>query len=421
MTVQKNWAGNYTYQAANWHVPTSVQEVQQLVKKLDKIRVVGSRHSFNSIADSDQNIISLEKFNNVIELDENNRTVTVEGGIRYGDLSRYLYDLGFALPNMASLPHISIAGACATATHGSGDNNQCLSNSIAAMKIVTASGEIVSFSRQEDESLLKGAAVGLGALGVIVEITLDLVPTFDICQHVYENLPFDQLADNFDNIFSSAYSVSLFTNWENNIFNQVWLKSIHHKDNKNEPAREFYGATAAISPSHPIQGVEAVHCTEQLGVPGPWHDRLPHFRLDFTPSNGDELQSEYLVPRELAYEAILAISKHNDKISPLLHVCEIRSIAKDNLWMSPFYQQDSIGIHFTWKDNWESVKEVLPQIEEALISFQARPHWGKLFTMPKERVQSLYEKLPDFQQLLERYDPNGKFRNDFINDYIFNK
>jgi len=421
MTLEKNWAGNYTYQATNWHVPSSIEEVQQLVKQLDKVRVVGSRHSFNGIADSKENIISLEKLNNVIKLDKENRTVTVEGGIRYGDLSLFLQDKGFALPNMASLPHISIAGACATATHGSGDKNQCLSNSISAMKVVTGRGEVVTFSRERDEALLKGAVVSLGALGVIIEITLDLVPAFDICQYVYENLPFEQLANNFDNVFSSAYSVSLFTNWKKEVFDQVWLKSLHQMDSGQTPSSEFYGATAARLPSHPIQGVEAVHCTEQLGTPGPWHDRLPHFRLDFTPSNGDELQSEFLIPREQAYDALLAISKHKEKISPLLHVCEIRSIARDDLWMSPFYQQDSIGIHFTWKDDWESVKKILPEIEESLIPFQARPHWGKLFTMPKERVTSLYKKLPDFQQLVEQHDPNGKFRNEFINNYIFNK
>ena len=418
MSVQKNWAGNYTYHAEDWYEPTSVEEIQALVAKLAKVRVVGSRHSFNGIADSYQTILSLTKLNNVIALDEEKMTVTVEGGIRYGDLSRYLYEKGYALPNLASLPHISIAGACATATHGSGNQNQCLSKTIAGMKVVTANGELISFSREEDAEQLKGAAVGLGGLGVITELTLDLIPSFSIRQNVFEDLPFSQLEHHLEDIFSSAYSVSLFTNWEKDAFQQVWLKQLHRDETVVE-REEFFGAKAATAPSHPIQGVEPIHCTEQLGVPGPWYDRLPHFRLDFTPSNGDELQSEYIVPREKAYEALLAIRQHKETISPLLHVCEVRSIASDDLWMSPFYEQDSIGIHFTWKDNWEAVEKILPAIEESLLPFQARPHWGKLFTMPKKNVHSLYKKLPDFQQLLQQYDPNGKFRNEFIETYIF--
>lgn len=418
MTVQKNWAGNYTYHATNWYEPTSVEEIQTLVAKLDKIRVVGSRHSFNGIADSYQNILSLAKLNKVITIDEQKRTVTVEGGIRYGDLSQYLHEKGFALPNLASLPHISIAGACATATHGSGDQNQCLSTSIAGIKVVTASGELISFSREKDEEELKAAAVSLGSLGVIVELTLDLIPSFSIRQHVYENLPFSELEHHLDDIFSSGYSVSLFTNWQKDAFHQVWLKELDRDVMQENHRGYFFGAKAATAPSHPIQGVEPIHCTEQLGTPGPWYDRLPHFRLDFTPSNGDELQSEYIVPRENAYEALLAVRQHKDAISPLLHVCEVRSIARDDLWMSPFYQQDSIGIHFTWKDNWEAVQKVLPAIEESLLPFHARPHWGKLFTMPKETVQASYEKLADFQRFINHYDPDGKFRNEFIETYI---
>lgn len=419
MGAEKNWAGNYTYHAVNWHKPASVEEIQKLVKQLDKIRVVGSRHSFNGIADSDKNIVSLEKLNKVKSLDLEKKTVRVEGGIRYGDLSRFLQINGLALPNMASLPHISVAGACATATHGSGDQNRCLSDAIAAMKVVTADGEVASFSREEDEELLKGAVVGLGGIGIVTELTLDLVPDYQVSQFVFENLPFSQFEQHLEVIFSSAYSVSLFTNWEKDSFHQVWLKQIHSENAGKELNSNFFGATPAVSACHPIQGIDSIHCTEQLGAPGPWLDRLPHFRLDFTPSSGDELQSEYIIPRIYATQAIRAISNLGKTISPLLHVSEIRSIAGDDLWMSPFYKQDSIGIHFTWKDDWEAVQKVLPNIEESLAPYRARPHWGKLFTMTPEKVQTLYENITDFQKLLKKYDPKGKFRNDFMDQYIF--
>lgn len=417
MEQQRNWAGNLIYQAKHWHEPSNVGEIQQIVKEATHVRVVGSRHSFNNIADSDDTILSLGKLNRVLDFDKEKQTVTIEGGMRYGELSSYLEERGFALPNLASLPHISVAGACATATHGSGDQNQCLSSSVRAMKVVIANGKIVEFSQDKNREEWQGAAVHLGALGVIIELTLAVIPSYQVSQYVYEHLPFAQLPGHLDEIFSSAYSVSLFTDWKQDTINQVWLKQL--SDDKSSVRSELYGALPAKANAHPIQGIESINCTEQMGVDGSWFDRLPHFRLDFMPSSGSELQSEYLIPRQYAMESLQVIGEMRAKISPLLHVNEIRSVAKDDFWLSPSYQQDVIGLHFTWKDNWKAVQQVLPQIEAALEPFQARPHWGKVFTIPKERVQSFYEKLPEFRQLLARYDSEGKFRNTFINHYIF--
>ncbi|WP_286171787.1 D-arabinono-1,4-lactone oxidase [Gracilibacillus phocaeensis] len=320
---------------------------------------------------------------------------------------------------MASLPHISVVGACATATHGSGDRNQCLSSSVKAMSVITADGELVNFFRDKHKEEWNGVVVSLGALGVVTELTLDIVPSYQVSQYVFEHLSFSELEQHVDDIFSSAYSVSLFTTWQEDEINQVWLKQICSEDESSDVRTDLYGASSAKKNSHPIMGVNAVNCTEQMGVPGPWFDRLPHFRLDFMPSSGSELQSEYLIPREYALEAIQALRTMRHEIAPLLHTNEFRTVAKDDLWLSPSYQQDVMGIHLTWKDKWEDVQQVLPQIEAVLKPFQARPHWGKLFTMPKERVQSFYEKLPAFRQLLQAYDPKGKFRNAFINTYIF--
>lgn len=419
MEQQKNWAGNYTYSTKNWHFPKSVEEVQEVVKSCKRLRVVGSRHSFNSIADSEENMVSLEHFNQVAGLDEEQLTVTVEGGIKYSDLCQYLGSSGYALQNMASLPHISVAGACATATHGSGNENGNLATSVRAMEVVTADGSVVTFSREQSEEVIKGAVVGLGGLGVVTKLTLDLVPSYQIQQDVYENLPMEQLKEHFDDITSSAYSVSLFTNWKDDMFSQVWLKSKASEQGAIKREDTFFGATLATRNLHPLPGISAENCTEQLGVAGPWLDRLSHFKMGFTPSSGDELQSEYILPRENAYEAIQAVSTLSGQLAPLLHISEIRTIAADDLWLSSSYMQDSIGIHFTWKDEWEAVREVLPLIEEKLRPFHARPHWGKLFTTPAEEVQALYDKLPAFQNLLSNYDPEGKFRNKFLNTYIF--
>jgi xylitol oxidase len=414
-----NWAGNYTYSAIRWHSPQTVEQVQELVTRCRKLKVLGTRHSFNGIADTPGDLISLEHFDQEIVVDPVRRTVTAGAGVRYGHLCQHLAREGYALHNLASLPHISVAGACATATHGSGDRHGNLATAVAALEMVTADGQVVSLSREQRGEDFRGAVVGLGGLGVITKLTLDIVPAFEIRQDVYENLPLAQLEDHFDAIASGAYSVSFFTDWRSARVQQVWLKRRVIDGIDLELEVELFGATRATGPRHPIAGLPAINCTEQMGVHGPWHERLPHFRMDFTPSSGEELQSEYLVPRQHVGAAFRALERLSDDVAPLLQISEVRTIAADDLWMSPCYQQSCVAFHFTWKKDWLAVRQVLPVIEEQLTPLQARPHWGKLFTLPPARLQSLYAKLADFRQLLRTYDPRGKFRNPFLDTYIF--
>ncbi|WP_026693073.1 FAD-binding protein [Peribacillus kribbensis] len=421
MVLKRNWAGNFQYSTTNWYEPESVKELQQLVARVKKLRVIGTRHSFNSIADSNENMISLQKLGKVLSIDPEKETVTVEAGIKYGDLCQVLQQHGYALHNLASLPHISVAGACATATHGSGNRNQNLASAVRAMEVITADGSIVTFSKEKSQDELNGAVVGLGGIGVVTKLTLDIHPSHQMRQDVYENLPLEQLKHDFDAIFSSAYSVSLFTDWRDEFFNQVWLKSKLTDDQSFSLGEDFYGSSAAKEELHPVPGVGAENCTAQLGVAGDWLDRMPHFRMDFTPSKGKELQSEYILDRKYAYKALCAISEIREHIAQHLLISEVRTIAEDELWMSPSYKQDSVAFHFTWQDNWAEVQKVLPLIEDKLEPFQAKPHWGKLFTTSPARIQSLYEKMPAFRELLLKYDPDGKFRNEFLNTFIFNE
>jgi xylitol oxidase len=414
-----NWAGNLTYSAARLHNPTTVEQVQELVARCSKLRVLGSRHSFNTIADSAEDLISLAQLEPVLEFDHQRRTVTVQGGITYGQLCPQLHSAGYALHNLASLPHISIAGACATATHGSGDGNRNLASAVAAIELVTADGRLVMLSRDQHGEEFQGALVGLGGLGVITKLTLDIAPAFAVQQEVYENLPVAQLDEHFEAIASSAYSVSLFTDWQGAHVNQVWLKQRVTDGAPAALAPTFFEATLAPTDRHPIVELPAEPCTPQMGNPGPWYDRLPHFRIDEKPSSGEELQAEYFVPRRHAVAALRAVAQLHEQIAPLLMISEVRTIAADTLWMSPCYQQDCVAIHFTMIRDWPAVQKLLPLVEEQLAPFDARPHWGKMFTMAPARLQSLYAKLPDFRDLLRSYDPEGKFRNAFLDTYIF--
>jgi xylitol oxidase len=413
----QNWAGNVTYSTGNVQYPKSVAEVQSIVKKHPKLKTLGTRHCFNTIADSKDDLLSTRDLNKVVSLDRKAKTITVEAGIKYGELAPYLHQQGFALHNLASLPHISVGGSITTATHGSGVKNGNLSSSVSGLEVVVADGSIVQFSKHTDAEKLNSVVVGLGAIGVITKVTLDLIPTFMIRQRVFTNMPLAQVKHNFEKIVSAGYSVSLFTNWQDDVVSEVWIKS--RMDEKDHTEAGFYGAKAATKNLHPVMAQSAEKCTDQMGVPGVWYERLPHFKMGFTPSTGKELQSEYFIPLKHAVEAISAIARLGKQIGPHLFITEIRTIAADNLWMSPCHNQTSVTIHFTWKPETEAVMKLLPLIEKELAPFNVRPHWGKIFTIAPKTLASRYEKLSDFKKTVAHYDPNGKFRNAFLNRNLY--
>ena len=419
-SVRKNWAGNYQYQAPEYYEPKTIDELQAVLKRAGKQKALGSCHCFNDIADSPLSQISTKHFNKVLSIDEQAMTVTVEAGARYGQFAPQLHQRGYALHNLASLPHISVAGACATATHGSGVKNGNLSSAVAGLELITPNGEVVNLRRGIDGHLFNGAVVGLGALGIVTKVTLDMEKTYQVRQEVFQDLPLQSLTAHFDEILSSGYSVSLFTDWQNKNISQVWIKRRVEPDTKSMGA-DFFGAKAATKNLHPITRLSAENCTEQMGVPGAWYERLPHFKMGFTPSSGEELQSEYFVPRRNGLEAYQAIEKLGSTIFPQLMISEIRTIAADSFWMSPCRNQDSVAFHFTWKQNWEEVRKILPLIEAELAPFKARPHWGKLFKVDPAVLKERYDMLPEFKQLAQMYDPQGKFRNKFLDLNVYTR
>lgn len=414
MSQLRNWAGNIAFSAATIAHPQSVDELQQLVRKAGKVRVLGSGHSFNRIADTPDTLISLRQLPRRTEIDASAMTVTVDGGASYADIAPLLDAAGLALGNVASLPNITIAGAIVTATHGSGDRNANLAAAVSALKLVTADGEIMSFRRGDPD--FNGTVVNLGALGVICEITLDLVPSFAVRQTVYLDLPVDTVLDRFHEVTAHAYSVSQFTRWAGSSIDQIWVKALA---DAGEPASDIFGALPATGPCHPIPGMDGSVCTGQMGVRGPWHERLFHFAIGNTASAGAELQSEFFVARQDAPAAIAALHAAQDKFSSALFISEIRSVARDTLWLSSAYEQETIGFHFTWKPEWDSTLAAIAEVETALAPLSPRPHWAKVFTMPSETVRSRYPRISDFRALAERLDPEGKFRNPFVTDLLF--
>jgi xylitol oxidase len=410
---ETNWAGNHTYQAAALHRPTTLDQVRELVAGAGRLRVLGSRHSFSDIADSAE-LLSLDGLPADVVVDPAAGTVSLAGGLRYGDLAEALKAEGVALANLASLPHISVAGAVATATHGSGDANGNLATAVAGLELVTASGEVLTASRGDPD--FDGLVVGLGALGAVTRVTLDVEPAYQVRQRTFQDLPWISLFERFDEVTSAGYSVSLFTRWTATV-DQVWVKS-RVTEQPEEVRGDLLGAVPATADRHPILGIDPVNCTPQLGVPGPWSDRLPHFRMGFTPSSGEELQSEYHVPRRHAVPALQALLALGDRIRPVLQVSELRTVAADRLWMSPQHGQDTMAVHFTWLPDLAAVEPVLAAVEAALDPFEARPHWGKLFLADAAAMARRYPRLPDFAGLAGRLDPRGVFINAWLRRHV---
>jgi alditol oxidase len=410
-----NWSGNHAYRATRLHRPASLDELRAIVAHAPKIHALGSRHCFNDIADSAE-LVALDGMPQDIEIDRAAGVVTIPAGMLYGVLAQALEREGLALHNMASLPHISVVGAVATATHGSGDANGNLATAVAALELVTSEGDVLQVARGDDD--FAGMVVGLGALGVVTRLTLDVQPSYLMRQDVFEHLAWDVVFDRFDAVMSSADSVSLFTNYGDDI-DEIWLKSRVTAGDERPCPDEFMGAAASRRPLHPVPGLSPVHCTEQLGVPGPWLDRLPHFRMDAIPASGAELQTEYMVPRRFAVDALRAVRELASVLQPHMWTSEIRSVAADALWLSTAYGTDTICLHFSWKSDAATVNGLLPALEAALAPFEPRPHWGKLFVASARDLEPRYERLPEFRRLAERLDPRGAFRNAFLDRHVF--
>jgi xylitol oxidase len=403
---ERNWSGGYTYRARVQR-PQSIDEVQTLVAAQDRIRALGTRHSFTGIADTDGVLVSLESLPPEVNVDEDRQSVAVGGGTTFHVLSEELHRRGWALATMASLPHISVAGAIATGTHGSGRQVGSLASMVRALDIVGADGEIRRVGRGDPD--FDASVVNLGALGVVTRVTLDVVPTFDMRQEVWLEMPWDTVTADLDSLMGRGYSVSLFTTWTGPTVSQLWVKGLADVQPPDlQPARR------ARSTVHMIPGMSRSAVTTQLGLVGPWHHRLPHFRPSFTPSSGAELQSEYLLPVAHAAEAIEALRARAEVFAPLLQVSEIRTVAGDGLWLSPAFEADVVALHFTWQPSWPGVHTVLPEIERLLLPLGARPHWGKCFTATRSDLAVAYPRLHEFGLLRDRMDPTRKFDNEFL-------
>jgi alditol oxidase len=403
----RNWAGTFAYSAGRVVHARTVDDVRHAVLEGGRVRALGTRHSFNDLADTTGTLISVSGIQPDPVLNPEARTVTIGAGVTYGALANWLEERGWALGNMASLPHITIGGAIATGTHGSGSGNQVLSAAVAGLQYVDAAG-VVRDARRGDPDF-SGMPVGLGAFGIVTRVTLDIEPSYLIRQDVYVGLPWGRVLADLDDIMSAAYSVSLFTSWLGDSVQHAWVK--RRLAGPDDPvAAEFFGARLATGPVR-LADAPADNLTP-LGVAGPWSQRLPHFRADAVPSNGNEIQTEFFVPMSQGAAALEAVRGLRKRLARVLLVSEIRAIAADDLWLSGASGRPTLALNFTWRHDARKVVGLLPRLQEALAPFDARPHWGTVWR--RFSLNLLYPRLTNARDLFERLDPNGTFSNDHL-------
>ncbi|WP_285036605.1 FAD-binding protein [Plantibacter sp. ME-Dv--P-095] len=415
MTLERNWAGTHTFAAPRIVNATSIDEVRTLVADAardgTRVRALGTRHSFTDLADSDGTLITVLDIPADPVFDEAAGSVTIGAGTRYGIAAAWLAEHGLAFHNMGSLPHISIGGAIATGTHGSGNDNGILSSAVSGLEYVDATGDLVHVRRGDPG--FDGLVIGLGAYGIVVRVTVDVQPAYRVRQDVYRDVPWDAVLADFEGVTGGAYSVSIFTNWLGDTIEQIWWKTrlVAGDDELPVVPESWLGVQRDALTAGNLVETDPDNLTLQGGVPGDWWERLPHFRLESTPSNGDEIQTEYFIDRADGPAAITALRAIGGRIAPLLLVTELRTAAPDKLWLSGAYHREMLAVHFTWRNLPEEVRAVLPAIEEALAPFGARPHWGKLNLLTAERIAEVTPRLADARDLFERLDPAGTFTN----------
>lgn len=399
------WAGHRTYASRALLAPTTLDQLASLVTSGERVRAIGSRHSFTDLADSPGVLVTLEGLERAPVLDPAAGTVTVTAHTTYGTLGPWLHERGFALAALASLPHISVVGAVTTATHGSGDAVTTLAGAVVALEILGADGDVRRVDR--DHPAFAGSVVSLGALGIVTSVTLAVEPTYDVAQTVIDDVDLSAVIENLGAVHASATSVSVFTRWDGRA--SIWRK--HRTDVAPERDLSGLGGHPADGQRHPIPGVDGAACTPQLGEVGPWFARLPHFRLEFTPSAGEELQSEHLVPQALAPRAVAAAREVLERHRDLVLVSELRSMAADDLWLSSAHQRSGVGIHTTWVQDESRVHAAVAELESVLEPYEFRPHWGKVFSTSE--LARRYPRWDDAVALVREADPRGVFAGPF--------
>jgi xylitol oxidase len=406
----RNWSHTVSFSSSEVARPRDLDELRSVVAASERVRALGTRHSFNRVGDTVGTHVLLDAMPRHLVVSADRSEVTCDAATTHAELSTALAAHGLALPNLCSSPHLGVVGAVQTGAHGSGVDQPALAAHVTRLELVDGTGALRTVAAGDPD--LDAVSVGLGAFGVVHRITQRVVPAFEMSQTVDLDLGWDALLPHLHEVAASAYSVSLFTRYDDRGATQVWRK--HRLGDPEVLDLRDLGARPATETLHPLPASGAQDVTPQLGVPGPSHERLPHVHPDVCPRFGSEIQSEYLLDAARALEAIEALRGLADRLDPLLAIAEIRHVGADSAWLSPSGGRDSVALHFTWQRLPEELGELLPVVEAALLPLGARPHWGKAFACSPHDLRAAYPRIEEWGALVGAYDPERRFRNDLV-------
>lgn len=416
----RNWAGNVQFTAQSFIQPENETEIAAALLKSEQLRVVGTGHSWSTICTTNQNLLNLDRYNKVLQVDKEKLQVTVQPGIKLWQLNEYIDKQGLALKNLGSIARQSLAGAISTATHGTGIGFQILASQIEKFKLIKPDGDILEIHSEKDKDLFNLSIVNLGALGVISEMTINVVPAYQLHDRTYV-APLQEVIDNLDELVEETDHFKLW--WFPHVDQAVvyrytrtqqaandsrlrqWLmdeflsvnvyRLLLKAGNINRDWRRNINRTLVKKFIQPLNRIEKSYKVFNVLEP-PIHREV---EWAFDISVAKELLREYT--------SFINASKHR-----INFIQEIRFTKADEYALSPCYGRNTMWLGAYNADNfgWE---ELMSDFESLAIKYKGRPHWGKEFNVSATYLQQQYPNFKKFTTLREQFDPTGKLLNDF--------
>lgn len=418
----RNWSGSQVCYPKTRSAPADLAQLQNLLKdSTGTIRPVGSGHSFMPLVPTDDTIVSLSRLTGLISVDQKQQQARVWAGTRLGDIGQPLADNGQALLNMPDIDEQSLAGAIATATHGTGAQLACMSNYVEALQLVLANGEVMECSRTQNQAVFNAAQVNIGALGIISQVTLQNQARYKLkretswlpIEEILQNA--ESLADNNRNFefYFIPFTGMGFIDVQNITDEPV---TVVEKLDQNDGAEDLKTARDILSWSPKLRelvlGTYMKTLPKEVNVANSWQNYASERNVRFN-------EMEYHLPRENMVKAFNEIRNIVETQFPeVFFPFEVRFIKSDDIWLSPFNGREtcSIAVH---RYHQEDYKDMFAAIEPVMQKYNGRPHWGKLNTMNSAQFSEHYAHWQDFKDIRQQLDPNGQFLNLYLSS-LFN-
>ena len=412
-----NYGKTWRFSPLWLEMPKTVEQLADIIKNAQKVRVMGARHSWSKGIITEDTLISLDKINRLLEVDQAQKQIRVQAGIRLKDLVARLEKHGLALSNLGSIDSQSLAGAICTGTHGTGINFQCLASQVEAFRMLDAHGNTHTFNKNDAD--FYAILVGMGCFGIIYEMILNVVESFQL-HAITTTAPFDEVIENLEDYVTTYDHFKFWWLVPNEKLVLFKYNRTQEPPNENNAKRWFKDELLSVALYRSLVAIGKLKRNALIPMfnrfltkeGGRDYERINKSHIGFlTPvppvHRETEWSFDYANAQALlrSYKNLLLKSEHSYNF-----VQEVRFTKSDDFWLSPSYKRDAI---------WLSMYNIDPQhYDKQLAHFIAfaranggRPHWGKEAAFDTEYLRRQYEKFDEFTTLVKQYDPNGKFEN----------